>query len=180
MLMALLMAVSAFGQFNNIFRKDLGTLTFATDDKIAVYDASGSISGGLRTGSVTWTNFLAGLAVSQKALYTQDFVLTVDTNSVVANASASTQSISLLTGELLNVIGLYPGGVWSTEDFIEFNNADSNATTLDTMNITTNNKWISEGAFEFYATQDCTIYINLGDTVTVASTVKCKVKYTIK
>ena len=111
--------------------------------------------------------------------YTESGTVTVDTNTVVADASPATQTISLSAGELLQVIGLYPGGTWDSGDFIEFNNADSNATTLDTMHLGIS-AWKTEGAFDFYATQDTVIYINLGDSVSVAPTVSAKVKYEIK
>ena len=101
---------------------------------------------------------------------------TIDTNTVVADASAATLSVSAKAGEVIRFLGLYPGGTWDAGDYIEINTADSNATTIDTLHLGVANGWHTGGGFDFYCTQDTTLYINLGDTVSVASTVSAKLK----
>ena len=175
--MCLLLAVTAFGQFENSYQNDLGAITLANGDRLLIYDESGSVSGGTKMGYINYTDLLTNL----NGILLMTGRATVDTNTVVADAAAATQSISLTSGDLLEVEGIYVEAGWHSSDFIEFNHADSNATTLDPVNIgaVSNSGTFDEVNFYFYATQDTVIYINLGDTVSVASTVDAFIIYTI-
>lgn len=173
-LLAVAIATTAFGQLRleNMFRDYLGAITPSSYDRVLYFDASGSRASNTMVGYVLWSDIVSGLG--------NDLLMTgratVDTNTVVANASAATQSISLLSGDLFTLVGLYGESGWDNSDFIELNNADSNATTLDTINILSG--WRSHN-WQFFCTQDTVIYLNLGDTVTVASGVEAYLIWTI-
>ena len=182
-LLALALGASAFGQLRleNLFQnKNLGTITPESYDRVLYFDNSGSRSANAKVGYLTWANFIAGVVADDalKTAYLQTGRITVDTNTVVADAAAATDYITLLAGDLLYVDGAYIEAGWDGTDFVEFNNADSNATTLDTLNIGVSVGFHTNGWY-FYATQDCTIYINLGDTVSVADGVEAIIIYTI-
>jgi len=183
-LLALALGASAFGQLRleNLFQnRNLGSITPESYDRVLYFDNSGSRSANTKVGYLTWSNFIAGVDDALKTAYLQTGRITVDTNTVVADAAAATDYISLSSGDLLHVLGAYIEAGWADGDFVEFNNADSNATTLDTLNIGpgTLSATFHTNDWYFYATQDCTIYINLGDTVSVADGVEAIIIYTI-
>ena len=183
-LLALALGASAFGQLRleNLFQnRNLGSITPESYDRVLYFDNSGSRSANTKVGYLTWSNFIAGVDDALKTAYLQTGRITVDTNTVVADAAAATDYIALSSGDLLHVLGAYIEAGWDGTDFVEFNNADSNATTLDTLNIGsgTLSATFHTNDWYFYATQDCTIYINLGDTVSVADGVEAIIIYTI-
>lgn len=185
-LLALALGASAFGQLRleNLFQNsNLGSITPESYDRVLYFDNSGSRSANTKVGYLTWSNFIAGVVADDalETAYLQTGRITVDTNTVVADAAAATDYITLLAGDLLYVDGAYIEAGWAAGDFVEFNNADSNATTLDTLNIGAGTLSASfhTNDWYFYATQDCTIYINLGDTVSVADGVEAIIIYTI-
>lgn len=174
-LMLLIATLTFAGDGMNDFKTPLGSsFTPASTDRIHLADISAIATTENGKSYVTWSWLIDYLSDE----YTVCGNATVDTNTIVADASAATQTISLEAGDLLCQVGIYINAAWDASDFIEFNNADSNATTLDTLNFGTGTGWHSN-LWYFYAPQDTVIYINLGDTVTVASTTNAKLKWTI-
>ena len=171
-LMIAFMAVFAMaGDGVNDFKNPLGSsFVPASTDRIHFLDVSEfGTTGALGKEYVTWLWFTAQFSGSVE----------VDSLTIVADASAAVLKVTIPPKKLLTFVGLYPGGTWDTTDFLEFNDADSNATTIDTMNLSIS-AWKTEGAFTIYNDKavDSLIYINQGDTTSTTAT--AYVKYTIQ
>ena len=165
-LMLTLLSVFAFaGDGINDFKTSVGSSYVPAElDRIHVLDVS-TIGTAKGQEYVTLDNLLY-------------LTVDVDSNMVVADVSAATQSISFLSGQLFQVIGLYQDGTWSSGDYIEFNSADSNGTTIDTVTVGgLSAAGFRLSTFNLFATQDTTLYLNMKDTV---SGTAAYLKYTIR
>lgn len=154
-----LMTVVAFAGVND-FKNALGSITPASTDRLHYQDVSAMSTSTKGEGYVTWS-WLTG-----EIYETCGKIVSLDTAVVLAEASGSgTYSITILSTQFLLLDWLAVESGSDTSDYFALATADSNGTDLDTLNLITSGR--RTNTYFFNPTQDTTLYIVRGDTMSV-------------
>lgn len=157
--MVLLMSFAFAGV--NDFKTNLGSsFVPAANDRIHFLDVSDWGSGAMGKEYVSWSWLTGQMAKQSGAL------VSLDTSVVLAEASGSgTYSISIKSDQFLLLDWLYVESGADASDYFALTTADSNGTDLDTLNLINSGR--RTNTYFFNPTQDTTLYIVRGDTMSV-------------
>lgn len=159
-LLVVFLAFAYAGDGINDFKTNAGaSLTPASGDRLHFLDVS-TIGTAKGQEYVTWSWLVDKVGDELGEM------VVLDTSNVLAEGNGSgTYSISLLSTQLLLIDFLYVGSGADSGDYYELATDDSNGTALDTINLVTSGR--RSNVYFFNPTQDTTLYVVRGDTMSV-------------